>query len=63
MSSTSNEDLLRAKVAEMAAEISTLKAEIARLKKYEIKQSAPIDIPSRGYMGYDASEWSSNSGR
>ena len=47
----------------MAAEISTLKAEIARLKKYEIKQSAPIDIPSRGYMGYDASEWSSNSGR
>ena len=61
MSSTSNEYLLRAKVAEMEGEIAELKAENDRLKKYEIQQKPYI--PSRGYMGYNASEWSSNSGR
>jgi hypothetical protein len=67
MSSTSNEYLLRAKVAEMEGEIAALKAENARLKKYEIQintmkygqiqQSTPIP---GGFMGYGGIEWSSS---
>jgi uncharacterized small protein (DUF1192 family) len=58
---------LQTKVTEMESEIATLKAENARLKKYEIQinamkygqiqQSTPIP---GGFMGYGGSEWSSN---
>jgi len=58
--------ILQSKVTEMETEIATLKAENARLKKYEaqvialkygeIRQSTGI-IP-RGFMGYGGSEWS-----
>jgi len=58
---------LQTKVTEMESEIATLKAENARLKKYEIQinamkygqiqQSTPIP---GGFMGYGGSEWSTN---
>jgi hypothetical protein len=67
---SSIQDLLRvlqSKVTEMEGEIAALKAENARLKKYEIQinamkygqiqQSTPIP---GGFMGYGGSEWSSN---
>jgi uncharacterized small protein (DUF1192 family) len=67
---SSIQDLLRvlqSKVTEMEGEIATLKAENARLKKYEIQinamkygqiqQSTPIP---GGFMGYGGSEWSTN---
>ena len=67
---SSIQDLLRvlqSKVTEMEGEIAALKAENARLKKYEIQinamkygqiqQSTPIP---GGFMGYGRSEWSSN---
>ena len=57
--------VLKTKVTEMESEIATLKAENARLKKYEtqinalkygqIRQSTPIP---GGFMGYGGSEWS-----
>jgi hypothetical protein len=57
--------ILQSKVTEMETEIATLKAENARLKKYEaqvialkygeIRQSTGIP---RGFMGYGGSEWS-----
>ena len=57
--------ILQSRVAEMETEIAVLKAENARLKKYEtqvialkygdIRQST--GIPS-GFMGYGGSEWS-----
>ena len=57
--------ILQAKVVEMEAEIAALKAENARLKKYEtqiitmkygdIRQSTSMP---RGFMGYGGSEWS-----
>jgi uncharacterized small protein (DUF1192 family) len=67
---SSIQDLLRilqSKVTEMEGEIAALKAENARLKKYEIQinamkygqiqQSTPIP---GGFMGYGGSEWSTN---
>lgn len=67
---SSIQDLLRvlqSKVTEMEGEIAALKAENARLKKYEIQinamkygqiqQSTPIP---GGFMGYGRSEWSSS---
>jgi len=67
---SSIQDLLRvlqSKVTEMEGEIAALKAENARLKKYEIQinamkygqiqQSTPIP---GGFMGYGGSEWSSS---
>jgi uncharacterized small protein (DUF1192 family) len=67
---SSIQDLLRvlqSNVTEMEGEIAALKAENARLKKYEIQinamkygqiqQSTPIP---GGFMGYGGSEWSSN---
>jgi hypothetical protein len=67
---SSIQDLLRVlqfKVTEMEGEIAALKAENARLKKYEIQinamkygqiqQSTPIP---GGFMGYGGSEWSTN---
>lgn len=67
---SSIEELLRvlqSKVAEMEGEIAALKAENARLKKYELqileqkygRLSAAMPIPG-GFMGYGRSEWSSN---
>jgi hypothetical protein len=57
--------VLQSKITEMEEEIAALKAENARLKKYEtqvialkygdIRQST--GIPS-GFMGYGRSEWS-----
>jgi len=57
--------ILQSRVAEMETEIAVLKAENARLKKYEtqvialkygdIRQST--GFPS-GFMGYGGSEWS-----
>lgn len=59
--------LLQTKVTEMEAENATLKAENARLKKYEIQFNAlkygknqEITPLPGGYMGYDGSEWSLN---
>ena len=59
--------VLQSKVTEMEGEIAALKAENARLKKYEIQinamkygqiqQSTPIP---GGFMGYGGSEWSSS---
>ena len=67
---SSIQDLLRvlqSKLTEMEGEIAALKAENARLKKYEIQinamkygqiqQSTPIP---GGFMGYGGSEWSSS---
>ena len=59
--------VLQSKVTEMEGEIAALKAENARLKKYEIQinalkygqiqQSTPIP---GGFMGYGGSEWCSS---
>ena len=59
--------VLQSKLTEMEGEIAALKAETARLKKYEIQinamkygqiqQSTPIP---GGFMGYGGSEWSSS---
>ena len=59
--------VLQSKLTEMEGEIAALKAENARLKKYEIQinamkygqiqQSTPIP---GGFMGYGGSEWSSS---
>ena len=57
--------ILQTKVTELETEIAALKAENARLKKYEnevftlkygnIRQSTQLP---RGFMGYGGSEWS-----
>ena len=59
--------VLQSKIVEMEAENARLTAENARLKKYEdqimelkygrVQQSPDIQC---GFMGYGASEWSSN---
>jgi len=61
------EELLQSKLTELEGEIAALKAENARLKKYELqileqkygRLSAAMPMPS-GFMGYGRSEWSSN---
>ena len=61
------EELLQSKLTEMEGEIAALKAENARLKKYELqileqkygRLSGAMPIPD-GFMGYGRSEWSSN---
>ena len=61
------EELLQSKLTELEGEIAALKAENARLKKYELqileqkygRLSAAMPIPG-GFMGYGRSEWSSN---
>ena len=61
------EELLQSKLTELEGEIAALKAENARLKKYELqileqkygRLSGAMPIPG-GFMGYGRSEWSSN---